>query len=96
MELSPHKVIVRPVITEKSTFLSGQNKYVFEVAPEANKIQVRQAVEALFPVNVVSVNIVRVPAKERRLGRHRGMTRPWKKAIVTVRPGQRIELYQGV
>jgi large subunit ribosomal protein L23 len=92
-------VIVRPVITEKSTRLAESGQYVFEVAPDANKIQIKQAVEQVFAskkINVVAVNILRVPGKMRRLGRHQGMTRSWKKAIVTLRPGQRLDLFEGV
>ena len=91
--------IVRPVITEKSTRLAEIGQYVFEVAPDANKIQIKQAVEEVFAskkINVVAVNILRVPGKMRRMGRHQGMTRTWKKAIVTLRPGQRLELFEGV
>lgn len=94
--MNAYQVIVRPVITEKNTMLNAQNQYVFEVAPEANKIEIRKAVEEIFKVSVKAVNIIHVPGKERRLGRHRGMTRSWKKAIVTLQPGQRIELFPGV
>lgn len=92
-----HQVIRRPVVTEKSTVLGEQGKYVFEVAREANKIEVRRAVAEIFKVDVRAVNIVKVHGKEKRMGlRSRGMTRPWKKAIVTLAQGQRIELFQGV
>lgn len=91
--MHPTEVLIRPVITEKSTALAAMNKYVFQVARAANKMMVKQAVEALFPVQVTAVNIINVPGKERRWGRHRGRTRPWKKAIVTLRPGQHIELF---
>ena len=94
--MDSYQVLVRPVITEKNTFLNEQGKYVFEVAPSANKIEIKRAVEEVFKVKVAAVNVLRVPGKERRLGRHRGMTRSWKKAIVTLEPGQRIELFQGV
>lgn len=91
-----YEVVRRPVITEKNTMLAEQNKYCFEVAVASNKNQIKQAVEKLFKVSVVAVNIVRVPGKVRRVGRSRGMTKSWKKAIVTVLPGQRIELFEGV
>ena len=95
--MNPHQVIRCPVVTEKSTILGEQGKYVFEVAREANKIEVRHAVEVIFKVDVRSVNIVKVHGKEKRMGlRSRGMTKPWKKAIVTLGEGQRIELFQGV
>jgi len=91
------QILRRPVVTEKVTGQASQNKYTFEVALGANKIQIKQAVEAAFKgVKVVAVNTSRVPGKERRLGRHRGMTSPWKKAVVTIQEGQKIELFEGV
>ena len=99
MTLSAFSTIIRPVISEKSTALSEAGKYVFEVAPTANKIQIKQAIEVAFAskkVQVTDVNIVHVPGKQRRLGRHVGMTRDWKKAIVTLRSGQRLDLFEGV
>lgn len=96
MNLNVYEVLRRPIITEKSTGQAGQSKYTFEVARDANKLQVKQAVEKIFKVNVVDVNIVNVPGKMRRVGRHRGLTSPWKKAIVTLGAGQRIELFEGV
>ncbi|MBV9356327.1 MAG: 50S ribosomal protein L23 [Chloroflexi bacterium] len=97
--LDPYSVIVRPVVSEKSTALGETGKYVFEVAPTANKIQIKAAVEAAFAarkVEVASVNILQRRGKLRRLGRHAGMTRSWKKAVVTLRPGQRLDLFEGV
>ncbi|MGI9145919.1 MAG: 50S ribosomal protein L23 [Chloroflexota bacterium] len=97
--LNAFSTIIRPVVSEKSTLLGDQGKYVFEVAPDANKIQIKQAVEAAFlnkKVQVVTVNILRVPGKLRRRGRSIGMTRSWKKAIVTLRAGQRLDLFEGV
>ncbi len=91
-----YDVLRRPIITEKGTMQAGLNKYTFEVARPANKQQVKEAVEKIFKVDVIDVNIVNVPGKMRRVGKSRGMTSPWKKAIVTVREGQRIELYEGV
>ena len=99
MTLDPFNVVVRPVISEKSTVLGEAGKYVFEVAPSANKIEIKRAIETVFAskkVEVVAVNIVPVKAKTRRIGRHVGKTRPWKKAIVTLRPGQRLDLFEGV
>lgn len=98
MALNAWTALVRPVISEKSTMLSEQGKYVFEVAPEANKIQVKQAVEQAFAsrkIQVRSVTMMHVPGKMRRLGRHSGMTRAWKKAIVTLVPGQTLDLFEG-
>ncbi len=91
-----HQVLVRPVITEKNTLLNEQNKYVFEVAPDANKIEIGRAVEDVFKVRVRSVNVIRVPGKVRNWKRRRGTTRSWKKAVVTLEPGHRIELFQGI
>jgi large subunit ribosomal protein L23 len=95
-EVDPYGVLRRPLGTEKSTMLQDQNKYSFEVADGANKIQIKQAVEMAFDVNVVKVNVMRMSGKMRRMGRHQGMTRSWKKAIVTLQEGDRIELFEGV
>ncbi|HLZ31857.1 MAG TPA: 50S ribosomal protein L23 [Chloroflexota bacterium] len=97
--LNAFSTIVRPVVSEKSTVLGELGKYVFEVAPDANKIQIKHAIEEVFAnkkVQVLTVNILRVPGKERRRGRSVGMTRSWKKAIVTLRAGQRLDLFEGV
>jgi large subunit ribosomal protein L23 len=91
-----HQILVRPIITEKGTMLNDQSKYAFEVLPNANKIEIKRAVEEIFKVKVAAVNVMRVPGKQRRMGRHQGMTRSWKKAVVTLQPGGRIELFQGV
>lgn len=89
-------ILRRPVITEKSTALQLQNKYAFEVADRANKRQVKEAVEKAFKVNVVSVNVVTVHGKTKRMGRHQVKTSPWKKALVTLQAGQKIEFFEGV
>jgi len=91
-----YQVLRRPLITEKNSQLQVQGKYVFEVADEANKNQIKQAVEKAFKVDVTAVNIVTVPGKQRRLGRHQVLMSPWKKAIVTLKPGDKIELFEGV
>ena len=91
-----HEVLIRPVVTEKNTMLSDQDKYVFEVHRDANKIEIGRAVAEVFNVQVKSVNVLKVPGKARIWKRQRGMTRSWKKAIVTLAPGNRIELFQGV
>ncbi len=99
MRLDAFSTIVRPVVSEKSTALGDQGKYIFEVAPTANKIQIKAAVEAAFSnkkVVVDAVNILHVPGKTRRRGRSVGMTRSWKKAIVTLKAGQRLDLFEGV
>lgn len=94
--MNVHQVLRRPVITEKSTMLGNQGQYTFEVAREANKIEIKRAVEEIFKVEVRAVNIIHVPGKMRRMGRTHGMTTPWKKAVVTLKEGQRIDLFQGV
>ncbi len=94
--MNVYQVLRRPVITEKNTLLSGNNQYTFEVSTEATKQEIKEAVEKMFKVNVMNVNVIRVPGKMRRIGRTKGMTSPWKKAVVTVQPGQRIELFEGV
>ena len=98
MTLTAHEVLVRPVISEKNTMLNEQGKYVFIVHDRANKIMIRKAVEELFNVKVKAVNVMHTPAKRRRSARSRtvGTTRSWKKAIVSLAPGERIELFQGV
>lgn len=93
-----HDVIVRPLITERSTALKELHKYSFEVHPEASKQEIRQAVESVFKkekVEVVKVNTINVPGKIRRVGRNVSKAYRWKKAIVTVKPGQKIEFFEG-
>ena len=91
-----YEVLRRPLITEKNTQLQTQNKYAFEVAKQANKILVKQAVEAAFKVKVTTVNVLTVPGKTRRVGRQMVLTPSWKKAFVTLRQGDKIELFEGV
>lgn len=90
------QVLERPLVTEKSTALAEMNKYAFRVSTDANKHQIKEAVEKAFKVKVSSVNVANVPGKMRRVGRHQGMTPEWKKAIVTVAPGYKIELFEKV
>ena len=91
-----YEVLIRPLVTEKNTLLLAQNKYTFEVARDANKPQIKRAVEKAFKVKVASVNVINVPGKMRLAGRRRGMTSSWKKAVVTLEPGGKIELFEGV
>ena len=91
-----YEVLRRPLITEKSTDLQTRNKYAFEIAEEANKPLVKQAVEKAFKVKVTGVNVVTMPGKTRRVGRRQVQTRSWKKAIVTLRQGDKIEFFEGV
>ena len=89
------EVLRRPLVTEKSTELQTQNKYVFEIAEGANKLQVKQAVEKAFKVRVTGVNVITVPSKTRRMGRRQVQTSPWKKAIVTLKQGDTIQYFEG-
>ena len=91
-----YEVLRRPLITEKNTLLQAKGKYTFEVAREANKHQVKQVVEKAFKVKVTAVNIMTVPSKERRVGGRIVLTQPWKKAIVTLKLGDKIEFFEGV
>ncbi len=91
-----YQVLRRPLITEKNTTLQALGKYAFEVAGEANKNLIKQAVEKAFKVKVTTVNVITVRGKERRVGRRQVLTQSWKKAIVTLKPGDKIELFEGV
>ncbi len=91
-----YEILRRPLITEKSTALQAQGKYAFEVAGKATKLQIKQAVEKAFKVEVAAVNVMTVAGKRRRLGRWQLPAHPWKKAIVTLKPGGKIELFEGV
>ena len=91
-----YEVLRKPLITEKSTVLQSEGKYAFEVADKANKDMVKKAVEKAFNVKVTAVNIMMVRGKMRRIGRRMVMTQAWKKAIVTLKPGDKIELFEGV
>ncbi|MBI4297222.1 MAG: 50S ribosomal protein L23 [Chloroflexi bacterium] len=90
------EVVRHPLITEKGTAQSAQGKYAFEVAPSANKEQIKEAVEALFKVKVVSVNVMNRQGKMKRMGRSQGMTHAWRKAVVTLRAGDKIQIIEGV
>jgi len=90
------EVLRRPLITEKSTALQSKNKYAFEIADKANKLMIRQAVEKAFKVKVTGVNVITMRGKTRRMGRRTYQTEPWKKAIVTLKAGDKIEFFEGV
>lgn len=89
-------VLLRPVVTEKSTLLQEKGKYVFEVAKPASKGAIKAAVEQAFGVKVLDVNTLRVKTKTKRVGPRRVLGRTWKKAIVTLEPGSKITLFEGV
>ena len=90
-----YEILRRPLITEKHTALQAYGKYAFEVAREATKPQIRQAVEKAFKVEVTAVNVMIVRGKRRRLGRRQLPAHPLKKAIVTLKPGDKIEFFEG-
>jgi large subunit ribosomal protein L23 len=94
--IHPYQVLVRPLITEKATILASENKYAFEVDRRANKPQIRQAVEIAFNVKVTDVNTMTMHGKTRRVGRKISKRPDWKKAIVTVAPGDKIEFFEGI
>lgn len=94
----PYKIILRPVITEKSTWLKEVNREIcFEVAPHANKIEIKEATEQLFKVKVENVRTVKKIGKRRRVGRNEGKTKDWKKAYVKLKKGEKmIEYFEAV
>ena len=100
MTLESSQVVLQPVISEKSMDETRRGKYTFRVHPDANKFQVKDAVEELFKVHVHEVNVLTTKAKEkslnRRRGRQKGWTSPWKKAVVTIASGEKIEFFEGV
>ena len=95
MSLHPGEVLISPVVSEKSYGQIAQNRYTFKVHQDAHKTQVRQAVEQLFEVKVQNVNIVKVQPKPKRRGATKGTRPGWKKAIVQLREGNTIEIFQG-
>jgi large subunit ribosomal protein L23 len=95
VSLHPNQVLLAPVVSEKSYELIEQRKYAFRVHPDAHKTQVRQAVEELFDVRVQGVNILKVQPKPKRRGLIRGQKPGWKKAIVQLREGESIEIFEG-
>ena len=95
MSLHPNEVLLAPVVSEKSYSLIGDRKYTFKVHKDAHRTQVRQAVEELFGVHVENVNILKVQAKPKRRGLTKGTRPGWKKAIVQVRAGETIEIFEG-
>ena len=100
MTLQASQIVLRPVISEKSMDETQRGKYTFAVHDDANKLMIKDAVEELFKVSVVDVNVLTTKAKEksrnRKRGRIQGFTSPWKKAVVTVAAGDKIEFFEGV
>ncbi len=91
-----YEVLKRPLITEKSSILKESDCYVFEIDKAATKPQIKQAVETAFKVKVTKVNVITVPGKLKRFGRRYKQTPPMKKAVVTLKPGNKIEFFEGV
>lgn len=87
-----YRILKTPQVTEKATGLVGQNQYVFKVWPRVNKVETKKAIEDLYGVDVISVKIIKVPRKRRRLGRISGWRKGYKKAIVKIKEGQKIEV----
>jgi len=92
----PQDIIMKPVVSEKSTSLMEQNKYTFIVANGANKLEIKKAIEDLFHVKVLKVNTLKIRGKLRRVGRFHGKTAERKKAIVTLKPGDKIQVFEGL
>jgi large subunit ribosomal protein L23 len=94
--MNEYDIVVRPIITEKSSLLKDSgNQYVFEVQRDANKIEIKKAVEKLFKVKVVSVHISNMEGKKKRVGRFAGKKPDWKKAIVKLNPKDKITIFEG-
>jgi large subunit ribosomal protein L23 len=93
--VNSRQVIIEPVVSEKSYALMGDGKYTFRVDDRAHKTQIRHAVEEVFGVTVLEVRTIKMRSKPKRRGLHSGRTRSWKKAIVQLAPGDRIELFEG-
>ena len=96
MAANPRDVLLRPLITEKTSLMMQENKYTFKVPVTANKTEIRQAIEAIFNVKVVNVNTVRVEGKVKRMGRYEGKRSDYKKAIVKLAEGNTIPLFEGM
>jgi len=97
MAANPRDIIIRPIVTEKTSDMMGKdNKYTFMVAMDANKTEIRQAIEAIFNVKVVNVNTIRVLGKTKRMGKYEGKRSDYKKAIVKLAEGNTIPLFEGM
>jgi large subunit ribosomal protein L23 len=95
MSLHPAEILIRPVVSEKSYHLITENRYTFKVHQDAHKTQIRQAVEELFDVKVVAVNVIKMQPKPKRRGMIKGTRPGWKKAIVELKAGDKIEIFEG-
>jgi large subunit ribosomal protein L23 len=95
VSLHPNEILLAPIVSEKSYSLIGDRKYTFRVHADAHKTQIRQAVEQLFDVHVQAVNVIKVQPKPKRRGATRGTRPGWKKAVVQVREGETIPIFEG-
>ena len=87
-----YEVVKQPHISEKATYLAEKNQYIFEISPNYNKKEIKKSVEGIYGVDVLSVNIVKIPAKRRRIGRTEGFRKGYVKAIIKIKEGQKIEI----
>jgi len=87
-----YEAVSRPHVSEKGTLLGQINQYVFEVSPNYNKKELKRTIEGMYKVNVLSVNVIKIPPKKRRLGKTEGFRKAYKKAVVTIKEGQKIEI----
>ena len=92
MAANPRDILLRPIITEKTSAMMQDNKYTFKVALGANKVEIRQAIEEIFKVKVEKINVINVKPKSKRVGKYSGMTNKYKKAIITLALNNKIEL----
>jgi large subunit ribosomal protein L23 len=97
MSVNHYNILEKPLITEKSTMMQEQGNWVmFQVKRSANKLQIKDAVQNIFNVTVLDVNTINVKPKSQRFGRHQGQTKAWKKAIILLKEGDRIDFFEGV
>ncbi|MFN3301549.1 MAG: 50S ribosomal protein L23 [Patescibacteria group bacterium] len=94
--MDPNKILIRPIITEKASLLEKEGKYTFEVSPKANKIEIKKAIEKIYKVKPLKINIIKLKGKQVRSGWISGRRKNWKKAIVTLRKGEKIDLTSSV
>ena len=97
MAVNHYSILEKPLVTEKSTMMQEHgNRVMFQVKRSANKLQIKEAVQNIFNVTVLDVNTLNVKPKTQRFGRHQGQTKAWKKAIVLLKEGDRIDFFEGV
>ncbi len=91
-----YRILVKPLITEKASDIGSLNKYIFAVSPKTNKVEIKKAIRSVYNVDPIKINISNFSGKKVRYGRIQGVTKGWKKAVVTLKPGDKIEVYEGV